>query len=94
MPMEFKRRSVVLSGACEVEDAETLHGWLLEHPNASLNLRHCDYLHSAVLQVILAAHQRAGIKLDPLPNDLWLASVLNSALTAKGVSPGKPQEQE
>ena len=89
MPIEFKRRSAVLSGACEVEDAETLHGWLLEHPTASLNLRHCDYLHSAVLQVILAAHQRAGTKLDPLPGDPWLASVLESALTAEGVPSGK-----
>ncbi|MGY4879214.1 hypothetical protein ACLUEY_15190 [Vreelandella aquamarina] len=90
MPIEFKRRSAVLSGDCEVEDAETLHGWLLEHPTASLNLRHCDYLHSAVLQVILAAHQRAGTKLDPLPNDPWLARVLESALTTEGVTCGEP----
>lgn len=76
MPIEFKRRSAVLTAACEVEEAETLHGWLLEHPGASLNLRHCDYLHSAVLQVILAAREVANITLDPQPEDPWLQGVL------------------
>ncbi|MGM0834193.1 MAG: hypothetical protein ACQEUK_15380 [Pseudomonadota bacterium] len=76
MPIEFKRSSAVLTGACEVEEAETLHSWLLEHPGASLNLRHCDYLHSAVLQVILAAREVANTPLSPLPDDPWLQGVL------------------
>ncbi|WP_404375813.1 hypothetical protein [Vreelandella aquamarina] len=82
MPIEFKRRSAVLTGACEVEEAETLHGWLLEQPKASLNLRHCEYLHTAVLQVILAAKATANITLDPLPSDSWLARVLQAENSA------------
>ena len=79
MPIEFKRRSAVFTGACEVEEAETLHGWLLEQPKASLNLRHCEHLHTAVLQVVLAVRATTGIKIDPLPNDPWLARVLQQA---------------
>ncbi|MYL25107.1 hypothetical protein [Vreelandella massiliensis] len=79
MPIEFKRRSAIFTGACEVEEAETLHSWLLEQPKASLNLRHCEHLHTAMLQVILAAKLHASVKIDPPPNDPWLAQVLRQA---------------
>lgn len=46
---------VVLEGNCPVEDAEPLLQFLQSTPGASCNLTHCHHLHTAVVQVILAA---------------------------------------
>jgi len=46
--------TVVMSGKCSVEDAETLLQLLQQFPSASLDWTDCTELHTAVLQVILA----------------------------------------
>ena len=47
--------SIVLEGDCPAEDAERLMELLQTAPVASLDWRPCTRLHTAVLQVILAA---------------------------------------
>jgi hypothetical protein len=47
-------RSIVLEGACPVEDAETLVQLLSLAPSATVDWRDCDYAHAAVVQVLLA----------------------------------------
>jgi hypothetical protein len=47
--------TIVLDGACPVEDAESLLRLLQTAPAASLDWSTCTHLHTAVLQVILAA---------------------------------------
>ena len=49
--------NVVLEGNCPVEDAEPLLQLLQSTPAASCDWTRCDHLHTAVVQVILAAHR-------------------------------------
>jgi hypothetical protein len=46
---------VFLEGRCPVEDAEQLLQMLQSNPGASCDLTLCNHLHTAVVQVILAA---------------------------------------
>lgn len=46
---------VALVGVCPGEDAEALLQALLEHPEATVDLRGCEGAHTAVVQVLLAA---------------------------------------
>jgi hypothetical protein len=47
--------TIVLAGDCPVEDAEPLLQLLQEFPSSPLDWTQCKGLHTAVLQVILAA---------------------------------------
>ena len=47
--------TIVLDGRCAVEEAEPLLQLLQASPAACLDWRQCTHLHTAVLQVILAA---------------------------------------
>jgi hypothetical protein len=55
--MSVRRDSgaIVLDGVCPVEDAEPLLQMLQMTPAAPLDWTRCSQLHTAVLQVILAA---------------------------------------
>jgi hypothetical protein len=47
--------AIVLDGACPVQDAEPLLQMLQATPSAGLDWSRCGRLHTAVIQVILAA---------------------------------------
>ena len=47
--------SIVLEGACPLEDAEPLLRLLLDEPRGHVDWRLCDELHTAVVQVLMAA---------------------------------------
>ena len=53
-----KSGSILLDGDCGTEDAETLLQLLLETPAAPVDWTACGELHTAVVQVILAAKPR------------------------------------
>ena len=56
--MSVSRRwdgTIVLDGGCSIEDAEPLLELLLATPQAPLDWTQCNYLHTVVVQVILAA---------------------------------------
>ena len=56
MSVQVPRRDlIVLHGLCPSEDAESLLQRLLAAPEATVDLRACQGLHTAVLQVLLAA---------------------------------------
>ena len=64
---------IALEGHCGVEDAESLLQMLLATPAATVDWTHCEQLHTAVLQVILAARPRlAGPCGDPWVQQ-WVA---------------------
>lgn len=46
---------IELDGLCPSEDAEPLQQLLLAHPEGRVDWRGCDSLHTAVVQVLLAA---------------------------------------
>ncbi|MFC0269529.1 hypothetical protein [Kushneria aurantia] len=58
MPIEYRKRSAVMQGVCQLEEVEELQGWMLENPRASLNLGQCEHLHTAIVQLILASEFR------------------------------------
>ncbi|MDQ7039315.1 MAG: hypothetical protein Q9M35_00045 [Rhodothermus sp.] len=74
MPVEFRKRSIRLVDHVSVEEAEPLLSWLQDHPRGQVNLKDCQHLHTACLQVLLAARPR--IRVMPSDPDLrrWLES--------------------
>jgi hypothetical protein len=49
---------IVLEGTCSSEDAEILLRNLIATPAAQVDLRACDFAHTAVIQVLMAANSR------------------------------------
>jgi len=69
---------VALVGACPSEDAEPLLQALLEHPEATVDLRGCDGAHTAVVQVLLAARPPVrGPAAGPFLRQ-WVEPLLNA----------------
>jgi len=63
MPIDFKKTVAVCSDECTIEDAETLLEWLLDNPKGKINLKQCELLHTAVIQVLMAV--RPSISAQP-----------------------------
>ncbi len=84
--MRFKKSVAVLEGVCTVEEAESLLEWLVEHPRGKVNLKRCEHLHTAVLQVLLAV--RPGV--SRAPEEPFLAEVIRSLLHPADARGGGP----
>jgi hypothetical protein len=78
MPIEFKRNRVALRDVVAVEDAEGLLEWLQKTKAAKVDLSGLSHLHTANLQVLMAA--RAEISSWPEDSELrsWLETALKS----------------
>jgi len=76
MSIEFKGTTAYLVGNVSAEEAETLLGWLQREKNASVDLSGCTHLHTANLQVLMAAQPNIII----WPQDHGLASWLKDTL--------------
>jgi hypothetical protein len=50
-------RLITLSGACPVDEAETLLQLLLANPAAEIDWRDCTAAHAAIIQVLLVARR-------------------------------------
>lgn len=55
MPMDLSETAAVLSGICEVAEAETLLAWLQAHPQGPVDVSGCEHAHTALVQVLIAA---------------------------------------
>ena len=55
MAIEYKKNLAVFSDVASVEEAEALLEWLQKKPAARVDLSACTHLHSANLQVLMAA---------------------------------------
>jgi hypothetical protein len=55
MPIEFTGTTAILTEAIGIADADALFDWLQKTPAPALNLASCHYLHSANLQMLMAA---------------------------------------
>ena len=76
--------SIALEGACGADDAEPLLQMLIETPAAAVDWRGCEGLHTAVVQVILAARPAL---VGPCGNawvEAWIASGLARLAPAWG----------
>lgn len=79
MPIDYKKNQALLREIVSVEDAETLLGWLQNKPSAKIDLSHCNHLHPANLQVLMAA----GRPISAWPNDAGLRAWIEPALQPK-----------
>jgi hypothetical protein len=73
--------TIVLAGSCGVEEAEPLLQMLVATPEASVDWGLCTHLHTAVIQVVLAAKP----KLTGPCGDAWVEEWL-----VAGWSPAPP----
>lgn len=72
--------SIALEGVCSSEDAEVLLQQLLCKPGTPVDWRGCQGVHTAVLQVLMAARpQLIGPPTDPNVRD-WVVPILTDAL--------------
>ena len=77
MTIVYQKKTALLREVVTVEEAESLLEWLLNNPKAKLNLADCEHLHTANLQVMLAAKVTIAV----WPKDSALRSWLETALT-------------
>lgn len=79
MAIEYRKKRALLSEVVSVEDAEALLTWLLKYPKGALDLSACTHMHSASLQVLMAAQA----VISAWPRDADLRAWLEPALTSK-----------
>jgi antibiotic biosynthesis monooxygenase (ABM) superfamily enzyme len=79
MPIEFKRNRAVFEDEVGVEEAEGLLEWFQKKPTAKVDLSALRHLHTANLQVLMAA--KAGVSKWPEDAELraWLEPALKPA---------------
>lgn len=67
MPLDLSADSIVLAGACPVEEAEPLLEALRADPARPVDLGRLEHAHTAVLQVLMACAARlVGRPADPV----------------------------
>ena len=76
MPIEFKKSRAIFCDEVSVEEAEGLLEWLQTRPAAKADLSALSHLHTANLQVLMAA--KTGISTWPKNAELraWLEPAL------------------
>lgn len=73
MGIRYLKKHAALEGHVGADDAEALALWLREQNAPAVQLRKCEHVHAAVLQVLLALRPRV---LTPPPGR-WLAQALS-----------------
>jgi hypothetical protein len=76
MAITYLKTKAVFSDAAGPEEAEGLLEWLTRHPKGKIDLKGCNHLHPANLQVLMAA----GCSAYLAPSDPGLADWIASAL--------------
>lgn len=70
--------TIVLEGRCPVEDAEPLWQLLRATPDARCDWTRCSHLHTAVLQIIMAARPGLAGPCGDAWIEEWVAQQLRS----------------
>jgi hypothetical protein len=77
VPIEYKRNHALFSGIASVDEAEGLVEWLLKKATAAkVDLGACTHLHSANLQVLIAAKSHITVWPSDANLRAWLETVL------------------
>ena len=83
MPLIFDDDQVRIDAVCMVEDAMPLLEFFQSHAAARVGMRECTHLHSAVLQVLIAAVASDGARIMDLPEEdflrRWLTPLFDQA---------------
>jgi len=76
MSVRLDGNVIILEGACRVEDAEPLLGWLQADRGRAVELAATEHLHAAVLQVLMALRPPIrGMARDAFLRD-WIVPTL------------------
>ena len=83
MSIEFTNDQAIFREVASVEEAESLLEWLQKTPDARIDLAACAHLHTANLQVLMAA--RSEIASWPENTELraWLEPILKAVSGAE-----------
>ncbi len=76
MPIRFGKNSVVLDGACAVEEALPLLEYLQAHPRAKVTMRGCTQMHTAVFMVLVGIRPPIASLPDEAFMKRWFAPAL------------------
>jgi len=68
--------TIVLYGSCSVDEAEPLQRMLISGRSADVDWSQCTHIHTAVLQVLLAARPRFGNPCGDPFVDRWICGNL------------------
>ncbi len=77
MPIAYQKNVAKFSGVITAEEAEPLLEWLQTHPKAKVDLSALSHLHTADLQVLLAARP----SIVAWPQDEGLAAWLQASFS-------------
>jgi len=80
MPIEYKKNRMVFRDVVAVEEAETLLEALQKTPSAKVDLAACTHLHTANLQVLMAARPVIVSWPENIELRAWLETALKPAL--------------
>jgi hypothetical protein len=80
MPIEYKKNRVVFREVVAVEEAETLLEALQKKPSAKVDLSACTHMHTANLQVLMAARPVIVSWPENIELRAWLETALKPAL--------------
>jgi hypothetical protein len=84
MTVRIENGLIRLEGRCRIEEAETLLGLLLEDGERQVDLSKCDALHSAVVQILMAASP----SISRPPVDPFLCTHIMPLLLSERSPPG------
>ncbi|RAH99008.1 hypothetical protein DLJ53_25620 [Acuticoccus sediminis] len=76
MPIRFLNAMALCEGDCGADEAEPLRAWLARRRTSLVDLAGADHVHTAVVQVILAARPIISSE----PKDPFLCEVLGPVL--------------
>ena len=80
MTMRLLKRRAVLSDSLAIEDAEELQQWFKGKDRTELDMAALNHIHSAPLQVLMAAQPRVIAWPDQLGLSQWLQTCLGDAV--------------
>jgi hypothetical protein len=85
---------IILAGECPVEDAETLLEHLQARRDGSVDWSGCTALHTAVLQILMAARPKLVRECGDGFVRTWAAIASRDGATAKGRTTAQERKSE
>ena len=80
MTIEYSKKIAVFGESATIDEADTFWEWLINHSDKSVDLSACTYVHTVILQLLMASK----VKIKAWPSHTALRSLLQTAITTKG----------
>ena len=79
MSITYIENKAKFSDAVSAEEAETFLEWIVSRDKAFVDMSECSHIHTAVLQVLMAAE---NISIEKMPEDKSLKDWLNNTINS------------